>query len=1339
MSNGTIPTIQNRPANWPTGNFVPAGTVSAERETGALPAVNSLENPPFIVPTTDFARYQAAQARAGNLAVTAVLPAPSPDDSHLLMSPGDYFAIVVDSALYPSILTSLDQYVLDLQAEGYAVAVFLFSGGTAADLRDLLSNEYYASGLKGAALVGDLPVAWYKETTSGYAAEYPFDLYFMDLDGSWLDTDTDGIFDSHLDGADPGTEIYVGRLSASTLTGGGDDQVALLQNYFAKNHAYRTGALSLPKRALYYSDLREEDDLFRLDLLYHNVDQVTNQYVTNAQDYLHKLTSGPGFEFVQLIAHSAQTLHGFYVNNTSWVSYGDSAGLVTSADIRNADPRALFYVLVACTAARYTETDYLAGWYTFADTYGLAAVGATNPYGFGSFQYFYEELAAGKNLGEAFLRKIGDYPGIEPKLVIIGDPTLTIEADTSPAETTIPTATILPMGTLASDVLLPVVASAWGVAHPGSSPAALFDRYELDLGAGTYPAAYANTVTSYTERTGMLGLVDGTSLAGEHLVRLTVYDANGDYSADIKWVNFDPLRQDGWPKNLGNWYDDHLGYPLVADLDGDGQAEIGINVTYLRTAPITSRIYFWTAGGGAVPGWPIDLPEYGAEKVLAADLNLDGKLEVVGGTSYNTYVWDRNGVAQPGYPASGLPMALADIDHNGTIEVISASGSQLYAREFDGSVPAGWPANLGAVINSVSTGDIDGDYRPEVLAVAGYGTSLHVIKADGTEAPGWPLSTSAYTGYDLFTADVDGDGRSDVLYGQRDGVINARAGDGTNLPGFPVNLGISDYTFNNFAPADFNDDGLPEIMAYFSGQIHLLDRTGADLPDFPQAQPSNGLFTAADLDGDLVPELAYADDRRIRLLTAGGELVSANWPFATENYALRAPVVADIDGDNNLEMVIASADGKIYARRLGAPENYPDREWRQQFHDCRSTSDFGFDIFPPTINHAPVVSAEAGSTLIIAAQLTDNRSALTGKVFYKRPADTAYDYRWLMTFDHINWTAYIPGAAVTLAGLQYYLVGFDSALNPRLLPLAAPEGGVFNVAVTDTTPPAIAHTATTVAEACQSLPLTAQITENAGLSAAELYYKITVSGSWNSLDLTASGTDYTAAIPADQVTLAGLQYYFRAQDVSSHTTLLPAGAPADPDTFHVTVLDTADPALNHVPVTSAGAGEDITLALQASDACGVANTLLFYRTAGDSAWVARVMTASGSSYEATIPGSDVTPAGIEYYLQALDINTNASTLPASAPSDFYYIEVLDTTPDAGTDSGTDADTDIDGGFDGGGDIDADADSDADTDTGVDADADSDTGDVPDTDTLTPVDADLPRATSGGCGCSVVGA
>ncbi len=342
--------------------------------------------------------------------------------------------VIVNSLIKPYIQESLDQYVLDLQNEGYSATVCTAIGGNSSELRGVLQDEL-PNGLVGATLIGDLPVPWYEmyDDFGDQYSQFPIDLYYMDLDGTWVDSDINGLYDEHSDGE--GTrvpEIWIGRLTASTLTANIEEEAAILQNYFAKNHAYRTGGLLLNKRALVYVDDdwipwadQWSDDV---GLAYDTRTLVKDGVTTNASDYMDRLTHN--YEWVHVCAHSSPWLHSFKIGD-EW-----TGGTVNNTDIQTIDPAALFYNLFACSNARYVEEDYMGGCYVFADTYGLAAVGSTKTGSMLDFHKFYAPVGQYRSLGESFKEwfiGVGPYDLLERQwfygMTLLGDPTLALQPE----------------------------------------------------------------------------------------------------------------------------------------------------------------------------------------------------------------------------------------------------------------------------------------------------------------------------------------------------------------------------------------------------------------------------------------------------------------------------------------------------------------------------------------------------------------------------------------------------------------------------------------------------------------------------------------------------------------------------------------------------------------------------------------------------------------------------------------------------------------------------------------------------------------------------------------------
>jgi len=149
--------------------------------------------------------------------------------------------VLVDKAIHGQLEDSLNQYVRDVAREGYWATVWTVSGAAPKDVRDFLQKEHPV----GALLVGAIAAPWYEIDGD----QFPCDLYYMDLNGKWDDPDGNGKFSAHSGDVNP--EVWIGRLY--TPTAGGSD-VALLKDYFWRNHEFRLGRLGHARSALAYVD-----------------------------------------------------------------------------------------------------------------------------------------------------------------------------------------------------------------------------------------------------------------------------------------------------------------------------------------------------------------------------------------------------------------------------------------------------------------------------------------------------------------------------------------------------------------------------------------------------------------------------------------------------------------------------------------------------------------------------------------------------------------------------------------------------------------------------------------------------------------------------------------------------------------------------------------------------------------------------------------------------------------------------------------------------------------------------------------------------------------------------
>ncbi len=418
--------------------------------------------------------------------------------------------------------------------------------------------------------------------------------------------------------------------------------------------------------------------------------------------------------------------------------------------------------------------------------------------------------------------------------------------------------------------------------------------------------------------TAIVSLAPGTSR--EALV--LAVDSSGNASADSLFgsIHAAPATLPGWPQRIASI----LGPSslVTKDLDGDGTREVLVGSLWEANAVHAFRVdgTEWTDGDqnpgtngifGKTAGRVNAAP-------LAVDVDGDGSCEVFA-PSYDgfVYAWKTNGT--PGEAPAALP---------------------------------GWPVAHGENGSRVSpvAGDFDGDGSLEIVTVSNEG-KIRVLEANGTMVPGWPRTTRGRgLGSTPAVADLDGDGRDDIVIGATDSTLYAFSGTGANLPGWPQ--AVSDKILSSPVLADVDGDGDLEIFVFDrSGKFWGFHHENADgipgpdpLPGWPVAispldiaPPSPAV---ADFDGDGVPEIVVNGAEGIVILRANGTHYPGS-PILTGSSASNSPVVADLDGDGALDLLVGTNDRRLLAVR---PDGTSLDGWPRTFTEAPTTTPAVADV-----------------------------------------------------------------------------------------------------------------------------------------------------------------------------------------------------------------------------------------------------------------------------------------------------------------------------------------------------------------------------------------------------------
>jgi len=361
-----------------------------------------------------------------------------------------------DATYGATLRTLVGVYKLQLEQTGYTVLLqtAALSDPSVETLRAFLQGWHTTYAISGVVLIGSFAYAqFYHPASAGFPAEtFVSDLFLMDLDGTWTDSELDGIYDIHSTGTgDIFPEIYLGRIDATTRTLGGLTNVQNIISVLNKAANYRGGMISRTHQAITYVD---DDWIPWADGTNDNwpawlnspypvrTDVYTPGTLTTAADWTTRLTQD--YEWAHLCAHSGATPAQHYFGPG-----GVGEGTLTSAQIHAIQPTFNFYNLYCCHGADWLTSDCLATTYLYSSSYSLTVIGTTKTGGMFGGASFYNALGQDKTIGQAFHDWFQSIITYSPTqyiewfygMSILGDPFLTTVYDFSLYEPTIVSST----------------------------------------------------------------------------------------------------------------------------------------------------------------------------------------------------------------------------------------------------------------------------------------------------------------------------------------------------------------------------------------------------------------------------------------------------------------------------------------------------------------------------------------------------------------------------------------------------------------------------------------------------------------------------------------------------------------------------------------------------------------------------------------------------------------------------------------------------------------------------------------------------------------------------------
>ena len=349
----------------------------------------------------------------------------------------------------------------------------------------------------------------------------------------------------------------------------------------------------------------------------------------------------------------------------------------------------------------------------------------------------------------------------------------------------------------------------------------------------------------------------------------------------------------------------------VTDLETDGQLEI---IVGRASGGSTKQLSVYEADGSVRSGWPARRDGetgYGwgmyNENVTIADLDNDGYKEIIGPTdTHYITALDRNGNQLPANAIYGAGKVWSEVgvhvDHAVDLRGYANCGVE-HRPNFANSAPA--------------IADVNSDGTPEIIVVGDvYDCAIgDNINGDLYLMP-WILNLDrtrwSGNGFDW----------------------TALPSPGPNTKPLSEDYSVIENSVANAVAADLDNNGFKEILfPAYDGKLHAywLDKT--EKGSWPYSVPGSGIRFAgepivADLDNNGQAEVIFTSwpqkgNNRLGQLHIldylGNELHRIDLPAPRSddwNGGLAAPTIANIDSDNDLELVIGTTDSGVVAYDL---------------------------------------------------------------------------------------------------------------------------------------------------------------------------------------------------------------------------------------------------------------------------------------------------------------------------------------------------------------------------------------------------------------------------------------
>jgi len=429
----------------------------------------------------------------------------------------------------------------------------------------------------------------------------------------------------------------------------------------------------------------------------------------------------------------------------------------------------------------------------------------------------------------------------------------------------------------------------------------------------------------------------------------------------------------GWPQRIGGngvvWSS-----PVIGDIWGDSHKELVV-------AGGDSKVHAWTSDGSSFGNWPVQVNDpagigtRGEQTPALADVNGDGKKEVIFGNGTRVYLWSGDGTEIHHwdiFPDTVISSpTVEDINGDGQPDIIIGGQGTLYAWDWRGSEI--WSKfnlqNNEQIRASVSVGDLDNDGKKEVVAST-WGCHIYAWYWDGSTTPHQKWVYTPPPGLAGFGSpalgDIDQDGYLEVIvafnhdaHNQMDDLFYLdHSGNCLHHPRmYPTGSWCSP------AIGNVQGDSKLEILTASAGYVDVgpfflqcFDYQGnnpwlySTQTSFCHSSPiiggslieGGGKDVALAWDGLTIPGPSL-----LGINGADGIPLVEGWPLSLNGASWSSPSIGDIDANGKTGIVTATEDGFVYLWKTQIPFLPVHTDWGMIHHDTRNTGLYSQPVYGP--------------------------------------------------------------------------------------------------------------------------------------------------------------------------------------------------------------------------------------------------------------------------------------------------------------------------------------------------------------------------------------------------------